>query len=60
VENYFLRINVEPTEDYFKPMENRQIIRFLLKEFSKCFDDQKNLYKKDEILQLSDILAQQP
>jgi len=56
VENYFLRINVEPTEAYFKPMENRQIIRFLLKEFSKCFDDQKNMYKKDEILLLSNIL----
>jgi regulator of sirC expression with transglutaminase-like and TPR domain len=58
VENYFLRINVEPEPSYFKPLENRQIIRFLLKEFSKCFDDQKSAYKKDEILLLADILAQ--
>jgi regulator of sirC expression with transglutaminase-like and TPR domain len=60
VENYFLRINVEPNEAYFKPMDNRQIIRFLLKEFSKCYDDQRNTHKKEEIILLSDILHEEP
>jgi regulator of sirC expression with transglutaminase-like and TPR domain len=58
VENYFKRISVPPTPSYFKPMSNRRIIQFLLEEYSKCFDNDKNRYKQHEILSLSEILSE--
>ncbi len=56
VENYFKRISVPPTISYFKQLTNKRIIQFLLEEFSKCFDDENNLYKKDELLSLAKLL----
>src|SRR5688572_19308791 len=44
VENYFKRISVPPVGSYFKPQKNRQVIRLLLEEFSKSFNDEKQLY----------------
>ncbi|MBC8034494.1 MAG: hypothetical protein H7Y03_10135, partial [Chitinophagaceae bacterium] len=49
VEVYFKRISVPPTASYFKPLDNKRIIQFLLEEFSKCFDDEKNRYKVKEL-----------
>ncbi len=57
VDNYFARINATPSANYFKPMSNRRIIHFLLNEYSKCFDDAPNAYKKEELVRLSDILV---
>jgi hypothetical protein len=37
-------------------MSNRRIIRFLLEEYAKCFEDDRNRYKQDELLGLGDIL----
>ena len=59
VENYFKRISVPSSPSYFKPMSNRRIIQFLLNEYSKCFDDDKNRYKQDEVLSLSEILVEE-
>ncbi|WP_336513929.1 transglutaminase-like domain-containing protein [Pollutibacter soli] len=59
VENYFKRISVTSSPSYFKPMSNRKIIQFLLNEYSKCFDDDKNRYKQNEVLSLSEILIEQ-
>lgn len=56
VENYFSRISVPAAPSYFKPMSNRRIIRFLLEEYAKCFEDERNRYKQDELLGLGDIL----
>ena len=56
VETYFRRISVPPTPSYFKPMNNRRIVQYLLEEFSKCFDDDKNRYKQLELLQLAALL----
>jgi regulator of sirC expression with transglutaminase-like and TPR domain len=56
VEHYFNRISVQPSPSYFKPMSNQRIVRFLLEEYSKCFDDEKNKYKLEELLGLGDIL----
>ena len=57
VENYFKRIAVPPTPSYFKPMSHKAIIRFLLEEFGKCFDDDKNRYKQDELRILAEIVS---
>ncbi len=56
VESYFKRISVPPTTSYFRQMDNKRIIRFLLEELSKCFDDDRNKYKMEELMSLVNLL----
>lgn len=56
VENYFKRISVTPSNAYFRRLTNKRIIQFLLEELSKCFDDDRNRYKMDELLTLVKLL----
>jgi regulator of sirC expression with transglutaminase-like and TPR domain len=56
VESYFKRINVTPTTSYFREMNTKRIIQFLLEEVSKCFDDDMNRYKMNELLSLAKLL----
>ena len=56
VENYFKRIAVPVTSSYFKPQTNKRIIQQLLRELSKCFDDEKNRYKQTELNELASLL----
>jgi hypothetical protein len=35
---------------------NKQVIIQLLEEFAKCFDNQKELYKQKELLELATLL----
>lgn len=56
VDNYFKRISVPPTASYFRQLNNKKIIAFLLEELSKCFDNENNRYKMNELLQLATIL----
>ncbi|MBC7423800.1 MAG: hypothetical protein H7334_10150 [Ferruginibacter sp.] len=58
VESYFKRISVPPTANFFKQMDNKRIIQFLLEELSKCFDNDKNRYKKEELLTLVKLLGE--
>ncbi len=56
VENYFKRIAVPPVAHYFKPQKNKEVIKTLLEEFSKCFDNEKDQFKHAELIQLSSLL----
>jgi regulator of sirC expression with transglutaminase-like and TPR domain len=56
VESYFKRISVPPVSSYYKPLENKKIVQHLLEEFSKCFADAHNLYKKNDLLFLAKLL----
>jgi regulator of sirC expression with transglutaminase-like and TPR domain len=56
VENYFKRIAVPPVGAYFKPQKNKQVIRMLLEEFSKCFDSDRDAYKREELIELAKML----
>lgn len=56
VESYFKRISVPPTTSYFRPMDNKRVIQYLLEELSKCFDDDRNKYKMEELLLLAGLL----
>ena len=56
VENYFKRISVPPTTSYFRQLSNKRIIQFQLEELSKCFDNDRNRYKMDELLLLANLL----
>ncbi len=56
VENYFKRISVAPSDSYFRQLGNKRIIQFLLEELSKCFDNDRNRYKMEELLTLVKLL----
>lgn len=56
VESYFKRIATEPLPHYFNPIDNKKVIQHLLREFSKCFSSANNLYKKNDLLELSNLL----
>jgi regulator of sirC expression with transglutaminase-like and TPR domain len=56
VDNYFKRISVPPVGHYFKPQKNKEVIRQLLEEFSKCFDAEKDKYKQAELMELALLL----
>ena len=56
VEAYFKRISVPPVPSYFRQLSNRRIIQFLLEELSKCFDNERNRYKMEELLFLANLL----
>ena len=56
VENYFKRIAVPPVGSYFKLLNNKKIIQQLLEEYSKCFDNEKENYKRSELTELSRLL----
>lgn len=56
IESYFKRISVPPVHSYFKPLSNKKVIQHLLVETAKCFSTEKNIYKKEELQRLSDLL----
>ncbi|MET0634917.1 MAG: transglutaminase family protein [Chitinophagaceae bacterium] len=54
-ENYFRRIGVQPVSSFFQPRKNKEVIRQLIEEFSKCFTD-KDVYKQKELMELAGLL----
>jgi regulator of sirC expression with transglutaminase-like and TPR domain len=56
VESYFKRISVPPVSAYYRQLDNKRIIQHLLEEFSKCFNDLSNLYKKNDLIFLAKLL----
>lgn len=56
VDNYFKRISVPPVDHYFKPQKNKDVIKQLLEEFSKCFSGEKDIYKQAELMDLVKLL----
>ncbi|MCW3463643.1 transglutaminase-like domain-containing protein [Chitinophaga nivalis] len=58
VDTYLKRVSVPAVPAYFKPQSNKRIIQFLLEELSKCFRDDKESYKQDELMNLSSILEE--
>ena len=56
IEHYFKRLSVPPASSYFRSLNNRKFIQFLLEELSKCFNNDRNLYKMNELLSLANIL----
>ncbi len=57
IENYFHQIAVAPAVSYFKPFDNKNVIRVLLEELAKCFEKQKYFYKHNELLNLAGLLC---
>lgn len=56
VETYFKRVSVHPLPSYYRPQSNKRIIQLLLEELGKCFQNDKEQYKHDELINLSQIV----
>ncbi|UYQ91559.1 transglutaminase-like domain-containing protein [Chitinophaga horti] len=56
VETYFRRVAVQPLPSYYRPQSNKRIIQFLLEELGKCFQNDKDQYRHDELLNLAQIV----
>jgi regulator of sirC expression with transglutaminase-like and TPR domain len=56
IENYFKRLSVPPTASYFRANNNKRIIQLLLHELGKCYDNENNQYKLNELISLANIL----
>lgn len=57
VDIYLKRICAPTTVSYFEPMGNIQVIQHLIEEFAKCFETEKDQYKYDELMELSQLLV---
>ncbi|RBL92275.1 transglutaminase-like domain-containing protein [Chitinophaga flava] len=58
VDTYLKRVSVPSIPAYFKPQSNKRIIQYLLEELSKCFRDDKDAYRQDELNNLASILEE--
>ena len=56
IESYFKRLSLQSVASYYRPLNNKKVIQFLLEELSKCFDNERNYYKMDELILLSNLL----
>ncbi len=56
VDSYFKKLNIPSAASYFRPLSNKLVIKFLLQELSKCFDNENNLYKLAELKTLSNLI----
>ena len=56
VDSYFKRIAISSAASFYKPLSNKKVIQHLLEETSKCFDNEKDQYKKTELLELVNLL----
>ncbi len=58
VETYLKRMGAPSAPQvYYKPLENKNIIRFLLQEYARCFDEDPNKYKLEELQSLASLLS---
>ncbi|MFM9909509.1 MAG: transglutaminase family protein [Chitinophagaceae bacterium] len=58
VDNYFKRIEIPSDPSYFQSLNNKKVIKQLLEEFSKCFDNDKNRYKQEELKLLAELIIE--
>ena len=58
VENYFKRANISFLPSYFAPMSNKDMVCYILLEYSKCFDTTDEQHRRNEILSLINYLNQ--
>ena len=58
IENYFRKLSVPPVTSYFRPVSPKRVIQFLLEELSKCYDNDRNQYKRDELLAFASLLEE--
>lgn len=58
IDNYLARIALPASPHFFLPMNHKEIIQLLICEFGRCFESPEKVYKKNELLQLAELLQQ--
>lgn len=58
VKNYFQRISVPSVASYYRPLNNKQVIRYLLEELAKCFEKPEQSQMKNDLITIAKILAE--
>jgi hypothetical protein len=58
VEGYLKRMAIPLIPSYFNPQSNKRVIQFLLGELLKCFQDDKEAYKQEELRDLIKLLGE--
>lgn len=58
IDSYINKLQAPHAAEYFEPLSPKGIIKYLLEELSKCFDDEKNAYKRDELLAFANMLGE--
>lgn len=56
VDSYFKRISVPPVPSYFKRMDNRRVVQYLIEELAKCYENPATDFKKQDLLALAKLL----
>jgi regulator of sirC expression with transglutaminase-like and TPR domain len=56
VETYLKRMDIPFEESFLYPAESKAVIRILLKELAKCYENEKEGSRCDELMNLADIL----
>lgn len=56
IETYLKRIKFPLTISLFRPIPNKKIIKSLIDELSKCFNSKKEIFRRNELQILADIL----
>lgn len=56
VEAYLNRMSIPWKESFFRPVDNKEIIRLLLRELAKCYKNEKENFRFDELLNLADMI----
>ncbi|NIG53549.1 transglutaminase-like domain-containing protein [Chitinophaga sp. Cy-1792] len=56
VDTYLKRVSVPSVPSYFKPQSNKRVIQLLIDELAKCFKEDKDRYRQDELANLSSML----
>lgn len=56
VENYFKKMSLPPTSSFFRPLANKSIMVLLLSEIRKCFEDESQFYRVEEINSLIEMM----
>ncbi|MEY4703386.1 MAG: hypothetical protein RIR96_1283 [Bacteroidota bacterium] len=53
VQHYLHKNEIVPDDDFLKPLTNPELIGHLLNELGKCFENDQNMYKMEELQELA-------
>jgi hypothetical protein len=57
IDQYYTRVNIKPANNHFKPLSKTKVLCWLATEFANCFSKPELQYKKNELLELANLLS---
>lgn len=57
VENYLDRMKISPSPDFLQPLTTKRCVQILFEEYSKCFDNDKDRHKQEELKLLASLIT---